>query len=572
MILFKRKRMAPDLKDGAPEGSLVINNESGWMDKDMFVIWLRHFVAAVKPSPTQKVLLILDGHGSHTKSLDAINFAREHGIVMISLPPHTTHRLQPLDVSFFKPLQTFYGQEQERWLRANPGRQISPFQISSLFNSAYIRAATTATAVNGFAKAAIWPCNRHVFSEADFVASSFLNASSQPTEQLGENTTFSSGAHKTAASTPDPDVSVSAPGPTCSSVAQTAASTPDPDVSVSAPGPDMSGPLPEPDISASTSGHCSSQEQPRNIALALPGKHVICTNPDGRCFFRSVVVSNDCNLQSAERDANGLLVDPALKLQEQFKADMLRAKMAQNMFDNLEKYRQYEPAVNVDMPSSNGPRFHSLEERICHMSSVTAPVGEMEIVATARLLQQPIHVVSSVGGHVLKYCEVDFPAASPVTVLYSSFGDNSGHYDCIISSAASVAMIGIGTGTFLPPLLVSPQVKKRQMRKTEAQVLTSSPYKRKLLASQEKSTNKKKQTKLACPGLIKPRKKIAKKTAKKALATDINAWFCFLCGECSMENMIQCTRCLRWVHDQCAGTLEKQTSYKCDMCQDKHMD
>eukprot|EP00745_Piridium_sociabile_P012380 TRINITY_DN190907_c0_g1_i1.p1 TRINITY_DN190907_c0_g1~~TRINITY_DN190907_c0_g1_i1.p1 ORF type:complete len:178 (-),score=23.43 TRINITY_DN190907_c0_g1_i1:26-559(-) len=127
MVLFKRKRQCRELADGAPTGSLVTNNESGWMDKDMFMTWIRHFTTHVKPSPDRPVLLIMDGHSSHTRSLAAIDYARENGIVMLSLPPHSTHRLQPLDVSFFKPLQSFYIQEQETWLRTNPGRKNNCF-------------------------------------------------------------------------------------------------------------------------------------------------------------------------------------------------------------------------------------------------------------------------------------------------------------------------------------------------------------------------------------------------------------------------------------------------------------
>jgi len=56
------------------------------------------------------VILILDGHGSH-KTLAAIEYARDHGIVMISLPPHTTHELQPLDLTLFGPLKAHYNAE-----------------------------------------------------------------------------------------------------------------------------------------------------------------------------------------------------------------------------------------------------------------------------------------------------------------------------------------------------------------------------------------------------------------------------------------------------------------------------
>ncbi|KAJ8873684.1 hypothetical protein PR048_024516 [Dryococelus australis] len=37
---------------------------------------------------------MLDGHASHTKSLRVIEFARKNHIILVSLPPHTTHTLQ----------------------------------------------------------------------------------------------------------------------------------------------------------------------------------------------------------------------------------------------------------------------------------------------------------------------------------------------------------------------------------------------------------------------------------------------------------------------------------------------
>ena len=49
------------------------------------------------------ILLIYDGHGSHT-TLDWITLARANNIILYCLPPHTTHWLQPLDVGCFGPL------------------------------------------------------------------------------------------------------------------------------------------------------------------------------------------------------------------------------------------------------------------------------------------------------------------------------------------------------------------------------------------------------------------------------------------------------------------------------------
>ena len=180
MMIFRRIRMAQVLGEGAPEGCLVTNNKSGWMDSDMFIQWLKHFKANVGPTKEHPVLLILDGHSSHTKNLEAIHFARENGIVMLTLPPHTTYRLQPLDRTFFKPLMGNYNTACDQWMRNHAGRQITIYQIAALFREAYVKSATMSNAVSGFTTTGIWPCNRSVFTDSDFVAADHFNTSSTP--------------------------------------------------------------------------------------------------------------------------------------------------------------------------------------------------------------------------------------------------------------------------------------------------------------------------------------------------------------------------------------------------------
>ena len=171
-ILFKGMRMPRDLQDGAPPGSMVTCNESGWMTQETFCDWMKHFIACVKPSKEKKVLLILDGHTSHTKNLDAINIAREHGVILLSLPPHCSHKMQPLDVCFFRPLKLHLAKEQDSWMRNHFGRKMGKYQVVPLFSAAYMKAATMENAVNAFSKTGIFPCNRNAFGDGDFAASS----------------------------------------------------------------------------------------------------------------------------------------------------------------------------------------------------------------------------------------------------------------------------------------------------------------------------------------------------------------------------------------------------------------
>ena len=74
-----------------------------WMSNEGFVNFLRHFVYFVKPTKDQTVVLILNCQVIHTNNLAPIEMSQEAGVVMVSLLPHTTHRLQPLDVTFFGP-------------------------------------------------------------------------------------------------------------------------------------------------------------------------------------------------------------------------------------------------------------------------------------------------------------------------------------------------------------------------------------------------------------------------------------------------------------------------------------
>lgn len=97
------------MTNGAPPGTIFSTQEKGWMSNEGFLEWLKHFICVVKPSKESKVVLILDGHVSHAKNLVAIELARESGVRMISLSPHTTHRLQPLEVSSFVSLTAHLG-------------------------------------------------------------------------------------------------------------------------------------------------------------------------------------------------------------------------------------------------------------------------------------------------------------------------------------------------------------------------------------------------------------------------------------------------------------------------------
>ncbi len=58
-------------------------------------------------------MFIFDGHGSHV-TLEAIEQTQPFELDMVTLPSHTSHTFQPLDITCFKPFKTTFKKEKDR--------------------------------------------------------------------------------------------------------------------------------------------------------------------------------------------------------------------------------------------------------------------------------------------------------------------------------------------------------------------------------------------------------------------------------------------------------------------------
>src|SRR5678816_2470279 len=169
MFIYPQKRMIPALLNGAPPQSVGYTSTSGWTDSELFIKWLQHFVCFTRASTDNPQIIILDGHHSH-KTLSAITFSRENGLHLLTLPPHSTHKMQPLDRSYFKSLKSGYKVAADSWMVSHPGKRISFYDMAGIFGTAYLRTATPEKAVNGFKCSGLWPFDPEVFTDDDFQA------------------------------------------------------------------------------------------------------------------------------------------------------------------------------------------------------------------------------------------------------------------------------------------------------------------------------------------------------------------------------------------------------------------
>ena len=167
MFIFPRVNYKDYFIRGAPAGSIGSATRSGWMNADLFLDYLQHVIRHTRCTQDHKILLILDNHESHI-SLRAIDLAKAHGIILLTIPPHTSHRLQPLDRSVYAPFKGAYNRALDGWLRSNPGKTVTIYDIPALVNEAQMSAFIPRNVISGFQSTGIYPFNRDLFSDLDF--------------------------------------------------------------------------------------------------------------------------------------------------------------------------------------------------------------------------------------------------------------------------------------------------------------------------------------------------------------------------------------------------------------------
>ncbi|CAG4987992.1 unnamed protein product [Parnassius apollo] len=127
-FIFPRVKYRPDFVDGGPEGSDGDSYITDWMTAKSFLKFMKHFKKHSHASKDNPVLLILDNHESHV-SIEVISYAKSNGITLLTLPPHCSNKLQPLDIAIYSSFKSRYNTALSNWMLSNPGRTVTIYQI-----------------------------------------------------------------------------------------------------------------------------------------------------------------------------------------------------------------------------------------------------------------------------------------------------------------------------------------------------------------------------------------------------------------------------------------------------------
>lgn len=340
---------------------------------------------------------------------------------------------------------TYYNEECDTWLRTKQ-TTVTISSVCRIFGRAYVRSASMTTAANGFKCTSIWPCDRNIWTDADFAAAGRFKLSYSETgidvpsnsardgtmqNDNSSNTTNSSASEQQSnnrsLSTCDRQSNDPCPPTNKQQLNELRSSTSTRQNSfrhvTTNPCPSMSDqqsnkpslfaneqqhsndPSPSTSEQQSNNQNLSTSEQQSNDpcpskSSRQSGFWCVATSADGRCFFRAVVICQDLDMQYAERDNDGNLNDLRMRIREMTSADALRSNMIAHILDNCGLYENIdERMVNADLLQRLC--YASIEDRIASMANPSEMIGDIEIVATACCLQRPVH--DCVGESVLEF-------------------------------------------------------------------------------------------------------------------------------------------------------------------------
>ena len=158
------------------------------MTSSLFLNVIEQFVKHSNFFIDNQALLIMDNHESHLSS-DVIEYAKHHGVTLLTIHSHCSHKLQLLDVSVYGPFKSYYFSVLNAQLQQKRGVLLT-IDISGLVKIAHEKAMTLTNIIAGFKKTGIFPLDKHIFDECDFLPSLFTdqpNDASTSNRHLEEN-------------------------------------------------------------------------------------------------------------------------------------------------------------------------------------------------------------------------------------------------------------------------------------------------------------------------------------------------------------------------------------------------
>jgi DDE superfamily endonuclease len=155
-VIFKGKKQNLAWMEMLGEGHIALS-KNGWTDNELGLEWLKEcFDPETQNTTNEYRLLLMDGHQSHITN-EALRFCIASKIIVLCLPAHTTHLLQPLDVGPFRPLAIAYktGIQERGYL--NPVYSVDKLEFLEVYKTARLRGISKENIQKGWRNAGLEP-------------------------------------------------------------------------------------------------------------------------------------------------------------------------------------------------------------------------------------------------------------------------------------------------------------------------------------------------------------------------------------------------------------------------------
>lgn len=142
------------------KGGRICISDKGWTNNTLGFEWFKQvFVPYTKARQKGAYrMLILDGHKSHLTT-EVIQLCISEKIILACLPAHTTHMLQPLDVSFFEPLAKNYRRDLTHTFRDLKAVAATKNDFLRIYLRTRIRTATESNIASAWLNTGLDPFN-----------------------------------------------------------------------------------------------------------------------------------------------------------------------------------------------------------------------------------------------------------------------------------------------------------------------------------------------------------------------------------------------------------------------------
>lgn len=95
-------------------------------DSDIFLNWIKFFCEVSLPYYTTEVFI------------NSTHAVLDNAFGELSVTPHYTHKLQPLDLSVYAPITTYFERAMDKYQKQHLGQCITLLEIGEIFRPAYL--------------------------------------------------------------------------------------------------------------------------------------------------------------------------------------------------------------------------------------------------------------------------------------------------------------------------------------------------------------------------------------------------------------------------------------------------